>query len=201
MTMTRVQTRIFNAALDLFADTGRSDITVAELARAAGVARGTIYNNLSTCDGLFEEIVTRLGAEMHTVLAERFEQEPDPAVRISHGVREFLRRAAEQPRWGRFFYRFAFSEEHFHRLLGGPLIEFVRAGMACGRFDCRQEQFPGVVAMIGGTVLCSMFQVVQGLQPWRVAGSDAAELVLKALGVDAETAHRIATSDLPADGL
>ena len=42
-----------------------------------------------------------------------------------------------------------------------------------------------------------MWMVLEGHQTWREAGSSTAELVLRALGIDAEEAHRIATDPLP----
>ena len=40
------QARIYEAALRLFADNGTTHASVTELAQAAGLARGTIYNNV-----------------------------------------------------------------------------------------------------------------------------------------------------------
>jgi len=37
---------------------------VGELAQAAGVARGTVYNNLTDADGLFSDVATQLSSEM-----------------------------------------------------------------------------------------------------------------------------------------
>jgi len=57
--MSPAQTRIHQAALRLFAEKGSNQITVSELAQAAGIARGTIYNNLESPDLLFQSVAAR----------------------------------------------------------------------------------------------------------------------------------------------
>ena len=70
--------RIHKAALHLFAEKGASQVNVSELAQAAGVARGTIYNNLNSTDDLFEEIADQLEVEMLERTAKSSDQIDDP---------------------------------------------------------------------------------------------------------------------------
>ena len=66
--------RILEAAVRVFADRGFFNATVAEIARAAGVADGTIYLYFKSKDDLllrvFDEKMTELLAEAQAVLAE-----------------------------------------------------------------------------------------------------------------------------------
>src|SRR6185369_12747775 len=55
---------IRSAALKLFVAKGSTQLTVSELATAAGVARGTIYNQLGDGSELFEEVAEHLVQEM-----------------------------------------------------------------------------------------------------------------------------------------
>ena len=52
--LTPAQVRIHRAAMQLFAENGGRQVTVSELAAAAGIARGTIYNNFESPEQLFE---------------------------------------------------------------------------------------------------------------------------------------------------
>ncbi|MCY1372959.1 hypothetical protein D9M69_602010 [compost metagenome] len=70
-------------------------------------------------------------------------------------------------------------------------------GIRIGRYDIRPEQLPSAMSTISGSVLGAIFLVVEGHRTWREAGSDTAELVLRALGVPAAEARRCATSELP----
>ena len=103
------QVRIYEAAVRFFAEQGTTHASVTELAQAAGLARGTIYNNVANLDSLFEEVATALGDEMHARILASFEAMDDPALRLACGIRFFVRRAHEEPHWGRFIVRFAFT--------------------------------------------------------------------------------------------
>ena len=103
-----------------FAERGTTHASVTELAHAAGLARGTIYNNVDNLDSLFEEVATALGDEMHARILASFESMDDPARRLACGIRFFVRRAHEEPHWGRFIVRFAFTTSTMRSLLSGP---------------------------------------------------------------------------------
>ena len=48
--------RIHQAALRLFAEHGGTTVAVSDVAREAGLSRGTIYNNLDDPAGLFSSV-------------------------------------------------------------------------------------------------------------------------------------------------
>jgi AcrR family transcriptional regulator len=195
--MSPAQTRIHQAALRLFAEKGSAQITVSELAQAAGIARGTIYNNLEAPDLLFQSVAAQLADEMHQRVVASFGGVPDPACRLANGIRFFIRRAHEEPHWGRFVSRFAFSNEALQGLWNGPPMRDVLLGMSLGRYDFRVEQLPSVISLIAGSVLSAMFLVLEGHNTWREAGSDTAGLLLRGMGLPAQEARDIANSELP----
>jgi AcrR family transcriptional regulator len=188
--------RIHQAALRLFAERGVTQITVSDLAEAAGIARGTIYNNLATVDSLFEDVATQLTAEMGLRVDATLAQTSDPANRVANGMRLFVRRAHEDPLWGRFLVRFAPTTPTLRTVLEGGLTDDLRRGVEMGLFELRGDQLASAVTMLSATALGAMSLVLEGHRTWRDAGSDTAELVLRALGVPAEDARVIATSEL-----
>lgn len=191
------QARINQAAMRLFVEKGGTQISVSELAQAAGVARGTIYNNGADPERLFEEIVAELASEMHARIARAAQAITDPALAVANGVRHFVRRTHEEPDWARFIIRFAFSNSVLRTMWEAqPSVDLMQ-GLQAGRFRFQPDQGTSVLAMIGGTGLSAMLLVLEGHKTWREAGSNAAELVLRALGLDAGEAHAIANTDLP----
>ena len=70
-------------------------------------------------------------------------------------------------------------------------------GMQSGDFTLRPQQELAGLGIIAGTTLSAILGVVEGYVTWRDVGMDAAELVLRALGLPAEDARTIATRDLP----
>lgn len=189
--------RIHLAALRLFAEKGTSRVTVSELAQAAGSARGTIYNNVESIRSLFEQVAADLEGEMHQRMAASFADVDDPATRLANRIRFFIRRTHEEPHWGRFIIRFTLANASLRRMWEEPPVADIVAGIESGRFDCRADRSQGLVAMLTGTTLTSMVYVLDGYRTWRDAGSDAAALILRALGIEASEADIIGTSDLP----
>ncbi len=195
--MNPARRRLHAAALRLFAEKGSSEISVSELAQVAGVARGTVYNNVDSVDDLFQQIAVDLAEEMRERMRAAFVDERDPATRLAHGLRFFARRAHEEPGWGRFVARFGPSHRAVGALWSGPPRDDVAAGLRRDRFTIDEHLVPAMTAMIAGTTITSMWLVLDGHRTWRAAGSEAAELVLRALGIDPDDAHAIATAELP----
>jgi AcrR family transcriptional regulator len=181
----------------LFAERGVTQVTVSDLAEAAGVARGTVYNNLASPDSLFEDVATRLTTEMEARIAAGSAGTLDPAQRLADGIRFFVRRAHEDPLWGRFLVRFGATTPTLRGLLEGAPTQDLRQGVEEGRFDLRPDQLASAVTVMSGSVLAAMSLVLEGHRTWRDAGSDTAELVLRALGRPADEARTLATTDLP----
>jgi AcrR family transcriptional regulator len=196
--MTPVRKRLHLAALQLFAEKGVSEITVSELAQVAGVARGTVYNNLESLESLFTDVANELSAEMNQRVVKSADPQLDPAQRLANGIRFYIRRAHEEPQWGAFIIRYATNTESLQDLWTGPPVQDVLAGLARSRYSFDQSMLTSVMSLIGGAVLGAIMLVLDGRKTWRDAGSETAELVLRALGVATDEAHRLARLDLPA---
>jgi len=195
--MTRAEKRIEEAAMRLFAERGVTQVTVSELAEAAGVARGTIYNQGRDVEKLFEHLATRLTDEMTKRVNETLGAIEDPARRLAIGIRLCVRRAHEEPTWGRFVSRFGVTAPTMRSLLAGGPARDLERGMRARRLVFRKTQMSSVLTMMSSSVLAAMAMVVDGHQTWREAGSSTAELFLRALGVEADDARAISTEELP----
>lgn len=197
------QRRIERAAIRLFSEKGNTRITMQELAKEAGVARGTVYNNIDSTEQLFEATAARLSGEMLHRVSDTLGRVEDPAVALSHNIRFFVRRAHEQPDWGRFVYRFGVSDGSLRYLLHGAARRAVAKGIRKGRYEIREDLLESVLSMTLGSTLTAMWLVIEGHQTWREAGSATSELLLRALGIPADEARTISVLELPplaADG-
>lgn len=183
--------------MQLFAERGVTKVSISELAAAAGMARGTIYSHVSDVDGLFEQVAAQLAHEMTERLVASFAGIDDPAIRQSIGVRQYIRRAHEEPLWGRFISRFGLSPALLQALLASDPRADLLAGVESGRYRIRPDQVPAMVGLLAGGTLAAMLPVLDGRITWRRIGSDTAELLLLALGVEALEARTIATMELP----
>jgi AcrR family transcriptional regulator len=192
-----MEKRISVAAMRLFTEKGATDVTISELANEAGVARGTLYRNFESTEELFNKVVADFSDEMHERVTRTFAGIYDAAMRLAIGVRLWVRYAHENPLMGRFAVRFALTEQSLRAMFTGPPMRDVSAGIAAGRYDIDESMTPGVASLVIGATVSAMWMVLEGHQTWRDAGSSTAELLLRALGIDRDEAHRISTAELP----
>jgi AcrR family transcriptional regulator len=195
--LSQARRRIHDAAMKLFAERGVTKVSISELAAAAGMARGTIYSHVPDVDGLFEEVAAQLAREMTERVVAGFTGIGDPAQRLAIGVRQYIRRAYEEPLWGRFMSRFGLSPALTQALLASDPVSDLQAGIESGRYRVGREQLPAMVAVLAGGTLAAMLPVLDGRSTWRDAGSDTAELLLVALGLARDEAKALARSELP----
>jgi AcrR family transcriptional regulator len=192
----QAQKRIHAAAMQLFAERGVTRASVSELAAAAGVARGTVYTHVPDVEGLFAEVAARLVEEMSARVAAGFGSVTDPAQRLAIGVRQYIRRAHDEPLWGRFMSRFGLSGPLLQAVRAGQPLADLQAGIDSGRYRIRREQLPAMLGLLAGGTLAAMLPVLGGHATWRTVGSDTAELLLVALGVEPAEARALATAEL-----
>jgi AcrR family transcriptional regulator len=193
----RARARIYDAALRLFVENGGSAITVSDLADAAGIARGTIYNHVIEPRNLLGDVAAALSQEMLLRTEATMEGLTDPVERMATGVRLFVRRAHEDHNWGRFLVQFMLSHAALRGVMREPPSRDVALAVEAGRFKIVPTQIPSFVAMLTGTTIGAMNLVIRGEQTWRDAAGDAAEFLLRAAGIAAAEARRIARRELP----
>ena len=197
MSLSPVQRRIHQAAISLFARRNSVDVNISELAEMAGVARGTIYNNIDSIDTLFEKVASQLSGEMNRRIVQSFLSTTDPAARLANGIRFYIRRAHEEPEWARFIATWGPSNDALKSLWDGLPVKDLMLGIEKKRFDITVDQIPVVTGLLSGSVIMSMLLVLDGISTWREAGTQTAELVLRSLGLSREQAMQYASAELP----
>lgn len=195
--MTAARRRMREAAIRLFAEKGSTQVSMSELAQAAGVARGTAHNNLESPDAFFREIASELADEMNDRITLSSEGVGEPARRLALAIRFYIRRAHEEPDWGRFLLRFAISEQALQAFWLGQPVQDLANGQQSGAFQFRPDQIPSAISFIAGSVLGAIMLVLDGHRTWRDAGQDAVEFALRAIGVPGGAARDLAISDVP----
>jgi AcrR family transcriptional regulator len=201
--MNATERRIYDAAVRLFAERGHTDLSVSDLASEAGVARGTLYRNVDSMDSLYEQVRMQLAVDVHERVNAVMDENgiTDVALRLSTGIRLLIRHAHENPGMGRFFVRFGLTDESLREMLSGPPLRDLNAGIASGRYGLEAGRDLSIASMIIGTAVAAIWMILEGHQGWREASSDAAELVLVALGLPRDEARSLATSPLPTAAL
>ena len=189
--------RIHMAAMRIFAEKGGYALSVSELARVAGVSRGTVYNNVPDPQALHSALCDLLADEFLDLMKAACAGMEDPAEVISASIRLSVRRVHDDPYWGRFMARYAMLEPRLGAYWGKMPAAELRRGVRAGRFALRPEQIGSATAAAGGAAFGAISVVLDGRRAWREAGADAAEIVLRGLGVAREEAAAIARRDIP----
>lgn len=189
--------KIYRAALRVFAENGGSEVSISELAEAAGIARGTIYNNIDAPEELFGQVSGALSSEMLARTEATMRGIDDPVARMAMGMRLFIRRAHEEHDWGAFLVRFGLSHAALRAMLQGPPARDIRTAIAAKRFKVDESYVPALLSMQNGATMAAINAVIRGDQAWRDAGAKSAELFLRAGGLTLSEAHKIAREELP----
>ncbi|MTV31535.1 TetR family transcriptional regulator [Rhodoblastus acidophilus] len=194
---TAAQSQILRAALKLFGERGATQVNVKELAEAAGVARGTIYNNLDDLAGLFDAVAVQLAAQMSAQVEQAIAGLDEPAQRLATGIRLHVLYAARDPAVGRFILRFGFSAAALREIWTGQALADLRDGRARGFYDFPEAQLDAVVNFISGATIGVIASTLERPERAAEAGMEAAERILIALGLTRAEARRRARAATP----
>ena len=184
--------------MKLFAEHGVTKVSVGRARRRGRMARGTIYNHVPDVDTLFEDVAAQLSREMSGRVAAGFSV--PSAIRHSaspSACASSIRRAHEEPLWGRFIGRFGLSHALMQAVLSSEPLADLMLGVESGRYRITREQLPAMVCVLARGTLAAMVTVLDGRGTWRDVGSDTAELMLVALGLARDEAGAIARAELP----
>ncbi|MFG2730321.1 TetR/AcrR family transcriptional regulator [Streptomyces canus] len=140
--MSATEKRITAAAIRLFAERDKPDLTMSELASEAQVARGTLYQKVDSTEQLFTTVLENMTRELHAKIdaVVAGTASTDPAARLASGLRLFVRLAHEDPAIGRFLVRYALTDEHLRTLLSGAPMKDLAEGIASGRYDVSESK-------------------------------------------------------------
>ncbi|MBL6426088.1 MAG: TetR/AcrR family transcriptional regulator [Maritimibacter sp.] len=188
--------RIHQAAMRIFAVEGGTTVAVSDLAREAGLSRGTIYNNLDDPQSLFTSVCETVAAEFRDSIKVATDHMDDPAEKVSASIRLCVRRVHDDPHWGRFIARYAMMEPSLGSFWAEMPAEELRRGLISGRFTFHRDQVASITATAGGATFGAMSLVLDGRRTWRQAGSDTAEVILRGVGIDRAEARDITQTEL-----
>jgi len=180
----------------LFAENGGTSVAVSDLAKEAGLSRGTIYNNLDDPNALFSSVCQTVAAEFGESITQATEAMDDPAEKISAAIRMCVRRVHDDPHWGRFIARYAMLEPTLGSFWGTMPADELRRGLISGRFNFHRDQVASITATAGGATFGAMTLVLDGYRTWRQAGSDTAEIILRGVGIERAEARDITQQEL-----
>jgi len=185
----RSRARLIDAALAVFARERLESATINEITREADMANGTFYLHFKDKEELTSVVALSLAAEITREMDEAMADIDDAVERVSLGTRQFIDIASTRLNWGRAFLQAFWVCAELRAEVTLYLRRDLERGVALGAFSVAVDDF--LVEMVGALVNAALFARLNGTAGPE-AGSKAAEMQLRLLGVDAERAHAVA---------
>jgi AcrR family transcriptional regulator len=105
----RTRAQLIAAASALFAKRSWASVTIDDLVREAGVAKGTFYVHFEDMHALTVAVADELIRSFDEMIQLRRASTSDPLLRVAFGCDAFIERALEDPAWGALVARMARS--------------------------------------------------------------------------------------------
>jgi AcrR family transcriptional regulator len=184
----RTETRILEAALEVFAEMGPDAPKIDDFVLAAGISRGTFYNHFESVDELLTATSEWTTRELIETIENALEGLEGPALRFGVGLRLFFAKAQDDPVWCRFVARVW--------KLGGLELPArdLEAGLRTGIF--RAPSAAAARDLLFGGVREALLRM--GNQRTSSSyGAEMTELCLQALGTDSRRIAAVMKHELP----
>ncbi|UWU94844.1 TetR/AcrR family transcriptional regulator [Bradyrhizobium sp. CB1015] len=191
----RTRAQLIAAASALFARQTVESVTVDDLVREAGVAKGTFYVHFKDLPELTAAVADELVKEIDDLLQPVRLTIDDPALRIAYGCSCFLDRALADPGWAGVAARMAAAAATVGEVARRRLLEDIK------RNTKRLSQGGVISAELALEVVVGiMLQVFAGIAEGRLSSrhrEGAIAAILRAIGLDARQVKSVLTR-LPA---
>jgi AcrR family transcriptional regulator len=193
----RTRRQLVAAAIVAFSAHGVTDTTMLQIAVAAGVTTGTVYNHFRTK----AEIVRAVAVSIASLIRER--SAPARAMietgteQMAAGCRRYLSLAQSSPAWALLILDVASVDPLFRKTITGFVRTELRRGLRRREFSVVNEA--AALDLIVGTTMEGMRRIAYGqARKPHVAAITAS--VLRGLGVSPARAWKVATKPLPLFG-
>jgi len=189
----RMRARLLSSAMRLVADKGPAATSIDDVISTAEVSRGTFYKYFPSPDALVRELAIEIANELIAMAEPVVLSYADPAERMASGIRLVARLAIDHPLAATFLVRLGWPDAR------GPnmLLDFVKRDLSEGIRQGRFARMPIALALniVTGAVLGATHCMLEPDCDSDFAEQSAAA-ALRALGLDAKSAVRIANGPL-----
>ncbi len=187
----RTRQRILEAALRVFARHGIDAPVIDDFIAEAGISRGTFYNYFSTTEELLQATAGWLSDGYVESIAGEISGLSDPLLRVTAGIRIWLRKACQDLPWAAFVARVDFIRDLPLETLRSDL----QHGLQSGVFRFPDERV--ALELIAGTLIMAMHSIVRGHTDEHYT-EQTIHMILQGLGVEPTLVIRALASPLPA---
>ena len=190
----RTRAQLVAAANSLYAKQAVGSVTVDDVVREAGVAKGTFYVHFTGLDALNAAVAEELVRSLDELLQPVRLSLDEPALRIAFGCSAFIDKALDDALWARFASRFLLTAPTGAEIVRRHLLEDLQQ---VSKGLPESEVSPELnLEIVVGIIL----QLIRAVGEGRLSSRDrnpAIGAILRAIGLDARRT-RSALTRLPA---
>lgn len=186
--------KLLAGARRLFASQGFEQTTIREIAGAADIALGGLYNYFQGKDEILAALLEEALTEQLRLLIRRQQAAEDVAERVAVAHRHLLEAVRDDPDWGWLLLRLQVDYEIVYTALGERAGADLREGIGSGRFAVAN---PEVALRASGGALLGVIPSVLAGEFSPADDSAHAEGVLRSFGVAPTEAAELARRPLP----
>lgn len=188
----RTRERLVETASRLFSQVHPAGVTIDDITRAAGLAKGTFYNHFADKDALALEVRRRVMAradEAVTALNAGFD---DAAVRVARGLCHYARLVSADPVQAGLMVRHLPLELTSDSVAVTGVSADIALGISTGRLRAATRESGAIFVIGAGTVLMQRLLADGAPAFTMLLTQQMVSMTLKGLGVAADEAERIA---------
>jgi AcrR family transcriptional regulator len=190
----RTRAQLLQAAVAVFGARGVAAATMQEVAQAAGVTPGTLYNHFSTKEALLRQVAQTIADGLCRAIDDSYAHITDGPQRMAIGQRRYIWLAMQSPAWVLMLLDVVAAAPEVLAAIQKYPTNDLRIGIRQKKFKVPSEA--AALDAINGICTQAMRRVALGLAPPRHDVACAA-LVLRALGLPPEEAAEVARRPLP----
>lgn len=190
----RTRRQLLAAAFAVFSTRGIAAATMQEIAAAAGMTVGTVYNHFRTKEDIASQLGVRVAETLSRLIADSQASIDEGARRMAIGNRRYLWLAETSPEWALLLLDLDESIADFSGTLEPFVLADLRLGVRQKAFRIASEAV--AIDLIRGTISYAMRRIATGNAPPRHAIA-ATATVLRGLGMDFDDALALARAPLP----
>lgn len=189
----RTRQSLIDAALEIYAQGGISDLTLNDLASHANVSNGTIYNYFKTREEVLEAVSIELANQFSDHITMMSQHITSGSVRTILGMRMFIQRALNDIDWAKALLHVIHFNSGMRSTVANAVRRDLNDGQKEGVFHIVDEEI--ALTMLVSSTIGVLISIVEGRYN---QGDDLklAEMLLKAFGVLPDQVAKIANMNI-----
>ncbi len=190
----RTRRQLIAAAIKIFSARGVAATAMPEIADAAGVTIGTVYNHFRSKAEIVSAVAVTIAETIRARSAPGRSQLQSGTEQMAAGCRRYLGLAASSPSWARLILDVAAIDPAFRKTITGFVATELRKGVKAGEFTVDSEA--AALDLVIGATMEGMRNIALGKMR-RTHAAQVTATILRALGVPPAQAREVASRPLP----